>query len=74
MNREQMRKAAKEVAKNEKISVAEVKREMKIAMNATYENPTPEALAIPRKGDIATPQEFASHVETKLKIKKQGKK
>lgn len=62
MNRSQMRKIMKEVAKSNCVSVGEVKREMQAAIDIAYKNPTQEGLGIPRKGKIPMPQEFIDHV------------
>jgi len=51
----------REIAKNNGVSVAEVMREMRLAISAAYENPGPAALALPKKGGIPTPQEIIDY-------------
>lgn len=57
MNRAVYRK----VARQHKISVAEVKQEMQLAINSAYVTPNAAALAVPRKGAIPTPDEFIDY-------------
>ena len=54
MNREALRK----VAKINGVSVSEVRREMKLAIRAAYENPNEAATAVPGRGKIPTTKEF----------------
>ena len=57
-----MKEIFEEIARKEQITVEEAIKEMQIAINAAFENPTPAALSIPRKGKIPTPQEFVEYV------------
>jgi len=65
MNRSIIRKIAKENG----VSIAEVRREMQAAINETYKNPNAAALAVPRKGDVPTPEEFIVYVAQRVRIK-----
>jgi len=65
MNRSIIRKIAKENG----VSVAEARREMQAAINETYKNPNAAALAVPRKGDVPTPEEFIVYVAQRVRIK-----
>ena len=58
MNRSIIRK----VARKHGVSVAEVRRDMQLAINAAYEKPNAAALAVPRKGAIPTPEEFIKYI------------
>jgi len=68
MNRFEMRKVAGVVAKKHRGSRAEVMRDMQAAINATYENPTPAALNIPRKGNVPTVREFISYTAASVAV------
>lgn len=57
MNRSILRKIAKENG----VSVAEVRREMQLAIEASYTNPNAAALAVPRKGAVPTPEELIDY-------------
>ena len=61
------RKIYRQVAKKNKVSVQEVKREMQKAIDAAYENPTSEAREVKYKGDKPTAEEIISHVVQKIK-------
>lgn len=65
MNRSVLRK----IAKQNGVTVAEVRREMQRAIEAAYENPNAAALAVPRKGDVPTPEEFIDYCVGKLNLK-----
>jgi len=41
--------------------IAEVRREMQLAINAANEKPNAAALVVPRKGAIPTPEEFIKY-------------
>lgn len=56
-----------EVAKENGVTVEEVLKEMELAIGAAFENPTPAALAIPRKGKVPTPEEFIKYISQQLK-------
>ena len=51
-------KLFKEIAKENKTSVNAVKKEIRKAIDATYENSNPYADSIPCKGEIPTIEEF----------------
>lgn len=57
MNRSIIRK----VAKQNGVSVAEVKREMQAAIEAAYINPNAAAMVVPRKGTVPTPEELINY-------------
>ena len=52
----------RKIARENGVSVEEVKREMQAAINEAYKNPSPEAAmqqaAIPRSGKVPTPDEL----------------
>jgi hypothetical protein len=68
MNRAELRKITKEVAKQNNVTAAEVTKEIKAAISATYENPTPAALAVTRKNDVPSAQEFIEHIAQKAHL------
>lgn len=47
-----------EVAREQGVSVAEVRCEMEKAIATAYINPSAIALSVPRKGAVPTPEEF----------------
>lgn len=57
-----MRKIYRQIAKKYGVTVTEVKRDMGIAIDETYKNPNAAALAVTRKGDKPTPEEFIAHI------------
>lgn len=61
MNRLVIRK----IAKQNGVSVAEVRRDMQAAIDAAYTNANAVALAVPRKGEVPTPEEFIIHCAEK---------
>lgn len=63
MNRSIIRKISKENG----VSVEEVRREMRFAIEAAYGNPNAEALTVPRKGDVPTPEEFIDYCAQMIK-------
>jgi len=66
MGTRKVRKALKEVAKNHGISVAEVRREIELATTSAQANPDPQVqaklTAVPKKGEIPTPEELIAHI------------
>jgi len=73
MNRSQIRKAIKKVAKNNHVTTAEVRQEIQAAINAAYRNPTPAALAIPRKGDAPTAEKLIGCIAEQIIIEERDK-
>jgi len=61
-----MRKIYRTIAKQHGVTVAEVKRDMQAAIDEAYKNPSPSALAVPRKGDKPTTEEFVAHVARRV--------
>lgn len=62
-----MRQVYKKIAKENGISIAEVKREMQKAIEEAYKNPCGDAPNdVPCKGDIPTPDEFIKHAVLKI--------
>lgn len=74
MNRAEFRKTTREVAKNNGVSVAEVRREMQAAIAPAYVTPNAAALAVPRKGDIPTTREFIGYYAGQIKAERQVSK
>ncbi|MDR0288427.1 MAG: sporulation initiation factor Spo0A C-terminal domain-containing protein [Clostridiales bacterium] len=66
MSRAKTRKAIKEVARTNRVSVTEVKREMQLAIDSAYKKSTSEASVIPRKNKTPTPQEFIEYMCNKI--------
>ena len=64
-------KAIEQVAAEHGISVAEVRKEMAIAINEAFSNPDPDVQArltkISRTGDRPTPEEFIVFIAEKIK-------
>jgi len=56
----------REIAKNNKVSMREVKEEMKAAINSAYVNPTTEALHIPCNNIVPTIEEFVNYASKKI--------
>ena len=65
INRSQMRKIINQVAKKHGVTAAEVKRDMQHVINSAFVNPTKTAQAIPKKGNIPTPDEFITYFQRK---------
>jgi len=63
MNRSIYRK----VARQHGVSLAEFKSEMRLAIDATYVKPTAAALAVPRKGEVPTTDEFIDYCAREVK-------
>ena len=59
-------KVLKKVARENGISVAEVRRDIQTAINAAYIYPTFHAQCVYRKGDKPTPEEFLSHITRRV--------
>lgn len=57
----------KKIAKENGISIREVKEEMELAIKAAYENPNEVALKVPRKGAVPTPEEFIDYCAREAK-------
>lgn len=57
----------KKIAKANGVSVGEVRREMKFAIEAAYANPNSAALIVPRKDKIPTPEEFILYCTQMIK-------
>lgn len=57
----------KKIAKANGVSVGEVRREMKFAIEAAYANPNSAALNVPRKDKIPTPEEFILYCTQMIK-------
>lgn len=59
-----------QIAKENNTTPEEVEREMRVALNAAYRNPTPEQKrlqqTIPSRGDIPTPEEFIFALAKKM--------
>lgn len=60
------RKFYKALAKKYGVSVDEIKRDMQAAINHAYQQPSPTAQAVKRKGEIPTINEFVHHVASEL--------
>lgn len=69
MNRSILRKIAKENG----VSVDEIRREMQAAIEAAYVNPNKAALSMPRKREVPTPEEFITHCVGIIKNKETDK-
>lgn len=63
-----MRKMYREIAKKYGVTVTEVKRNMQAVIDETYKNPNAAALAVTRKGEKPTPEEFIAHVARRVHI------
>ncbi len=67
------RKILKEIAKENGISLAELKHEMQVALDYAYQNPANSVAiktyqnCVPRKGKVPTPEEFLSFVSGEMK-------
>lgn len=67
------RKTYRKVAKRHGVSVAEVKQDMQVAINAAYTDPDRNLInikaqnAVPHKGDIPTPDELIDYVAAKIR-------
>ncbi|MCL2797440.1 MAG: sporulation initiation factor Spo0A C-terminal domain-containing protein [Firmicutes bacterium] len=57
------------VAKKYGVSSDDLKRDIRTAIEAAYENPNPEANKVPRKGAIPTVDEIMEYASKKLRTK-----
>lgn len=70
-----MRSTYRKIAKENGITVAEVKQEIQAALNVTYENPPDDGVTIayqnrvPRKDNIPTPDEFIRYAISEIRNK-----
>ena len=62
MTKKELKKILEKIAKENNTTIEEVKKEIQHAINETYKNPTPAALAVPRKNSIPTIEEFIEHM------------
>lgn len=63
-----IKKALKAIAKQEGTSVAEVKKEIQLAINEAYVTPNSYARCIPSKGDVPTVEEFLEYCVKRIKL------
>jgi len=68
-----MKKVYRKIAKQNGITVEEVKREMREAISAAYVNPNFYARCIPCKGSIPTPDEFISYAVNRVSVIRETK-
>lgn len=67
------RKIYRRIAKENHVSVSEVKQDMQAAINAAYENPPDDSITeayqnkVPRKGTVPTIDEFLTYAQSELK-------
>ena len=68
MDKKTIEKALQEVARQNGVSVEEVRREIELALQVGQANPDPQVQAqwasVPRKGDRPTPEEVIAHIVT----------
>lgn len=57
----------KKIARENGVSVEEVKREIRAAINFAYIHPNFHAQCVLRQGEIPTPEEFMSHIARRVK-------
>lgn len=69
-----MRKIYREIARENGVSVKDVKRDMQEAITAAYKNPPKDGgvtaayqRQVPRKGEIPTPEEFIRYMAGKVR-------
>lgn len=66
MNTKSAKKALKQIAKREGVSIKAVRREIEFAINEARNNPDPKIQAIwkamPCKGEFPTPEELITHI------------
>ena len=73
------RRAYRKIAKRHGVSVAEVKADMQTAITTAYTDPDRDLInikaqnAIPRKGDIPTPDEFIRHAADAVRRRQEEK-
>lgn len=63
-----MKKIYKKIAKENGVSVAEVKREMQEAIRATYVQPNFYAKCIPCENEVPTPDEFIAYAANRVSV------
>ena len=56
------------IAQENGINADEVRTEMERAIAEAYRSPSPEALNVPRNGDIPTVEELLSHAIEKVRL------
>ena len=66
------RKIYRKIAKENNTTIVEVKREMQMALEYGYKNPSNSIMKahqnqVPHKGEIPTPEEFIAYVVDKIK-------
>lgn len=67
------RRIYRKIARENHVSVSEVKQDMQAAINATYENPRHDGITkayqnkVPRKGTVPTVDEFLAYARSELK-------
>lgn len=68
-----MRQIYRKIAKENGVTVAEVKRDMKVAIDAAYMKPDTDEITaayqnrVPRKGEIPTPEELIKYAAKKIR-------
>ena len=62
-----MKKIYRKIAKECGVSVAEVKRDMREAIDAAYEKPNFHARCVYRKGEKPTVEELIEHIARRIK-------
>ena len=60
------KRVLKKVARENGVSVAEVRREIQAAIDAAYINPSFHAQCVLRKGSKPTPEELMSHITRRI--------
>jgi len=63
-----MRKIYRTIAKQHGVSVAEVKRDMQVAIDEAYKNPNFHAQCVYRAGNKPTPEEFITHMARRVQV------
>jgi len=56
-----------DIAKRHGVSVAEVRRDMQVAIDEAYKNPNNHALSVERKGYKPTPEELIAHLARRVR-------
>lgn len=73
------RKTYRKIAKQHGVTVAEVKRDMQEAITAAYTDPNTDFAtfkaqrAVPRKGDVATPNEVIDYAAAEVRRREKEK-
>lgn len=72
-----MRRTFRKIARENGVSLAEVRADMQVAINTAYQNPPDDGGVIlayqrrvPRKGEIPTPEEVIRYTAGQIKKKK----